>query len=56
VQSAKPDEPVLQVLQRMQTSDVGQMPVVSDGHIVGMIGRDTILQVLQTRLHAEQHV
>jgi Zn-dependent protease/predicted transcriptional regulator len=56
VQAAKPDEPVLQVLQRMQASDVGQMPVVSDGHIVGMIGRDTILQVLQTRLHAEQHV
>lgn len=56
VQAAKPDEPVLQVLQRMQASDVGQMPVVSDGHIVGMIGRDTILQILQTRLHAEQHV
>lgn len=56
VQAATPDEPVLQVLQRMQASDVGQMPVVSDGHIVGMIGRDTILQILQTRLHAEQHV
>jgi Zn-dependent protease/predicted transcriptional regulator len=55
VQAAKPEEPVLQVLQRMQSSDLGQMPVVSDGHIVGMIGRDTILQVLQTRLHAEQH-
>lgn len=55
VQAAAPDEPVLQVLQRMQTSDINQMPVVSDGHIIGMIGRDTILQVLQTRLHAEQH-
>jgi Zn-dependent protease len=55
VQAAKPEEPVLDVLQRMQTSQVSQMPVVSDGHIVGMIGRDTILQVLQTRLHAEQH-
>ncbi|MGH9687035.1 MAG: site-2 protease family protein [Candidatus Acidiferrales bacterium] len=55
VQAAAPDEPVLQVLQRMQTSDINQMPVISDGHIQGMIGRDTILQVLQTRLHAEQH-
>jgi Zn-dependent protease/predicted transcriptional regulator len=55
VHAAKPDEPVLQVLQRMQASDVGQMPVVSDGHIVGMIGRDSILQVLQTHLHAEHH-
>ncbi len=55
VQAAKPEEPVLEVLQRMQSSDVGQMPVVSDGHIVGMIGRDHILQILQTHLHAEHH-
>jgi Zn-dependent protease/CBS domain-containing protein len=47
---ATPDEPVLGVLQRMQTQDVNQMPVVSDRHIVGMISRDTILRVLQTRL------
>jgi Zn-dependent protease/predicted transcriptional regulator len=53
VQAAAPDEPVLQVLQRMQTSDVNQMPVISDGRIIGMIGRDMILQVVQTRLHAE---
>jgi hypothetical protein len=26
------------------------MPVVADGAIVGMIARDTILRVLQTRL------
>jgi Zn-dependent protease/predicted transcriptional regulator len=56
VQVAAPDEPVLQVLQRMQTSNVSQMPVISDGHIIGMIGRDTILQLLQTRLHAERTV
>jgi len=53
VQAAAPGEPVLQVLQRMQTADINQMPVVSDGHIVGMIGRDNILQVVHTRLHAE---
>jgi predicted transcriptional regulator len=55
VQAAKPDEPLLEVLQRMQSTDINQMPVVSDGHIVGMIGRDSILQVLHTRLHTEQH-
>jgi CBS domain-containing protein len=53
VQAAAPDEPLLQVLQRMQTADINQMPVVSDGHIVGMVGRDNILQVVHTRLHAE---
>jgi Zn-dependent protease len=48
--SASPEEPALGVLQRMQTEDVNQMPVISDGQIVGMIARDTILRVLQTRL------
>ncbi|MGA3295329.1 MAG: site-2 protease family protein [Candidatus Acidiferrales bacterium] len=52
VHSATPDEPALHVLERMQIADINQMPVVSDGHIVGMIGRDTILRVLQTRLQA----
>jgi Zn-dependent protease/predicted transcriptional regulator len=47
---ATPEEPVLGLLQRMQTQDINQMPVISDHHIVGMISRDTILRVLQTRL------
>lgn len=50
IHSAAPDEPALGVLQRMQTEDINQMPVISDHHIVGMISRDTILRVLQTRL------
>jgi Zn-dependent protease/predicted transcriptional regulator len=50
IQSAKPDEPVLAILDRMQNQDISLMPVVSDGHIVGMVARDTILSVLQTRL------
>ena len=47
---ATPEEPALGVLQRMQTEDINQMPVISDGAIVGMIARDTILRVLQTRM------
>jgi predicted transcriptional regulator len=50
IQWATPDEPVLAVLERMQKEDIAQMPVVSDGHIIGMISRDAILRVLQTRL------
>jgi predicted transcriptional regulator len=34
----------------MQSEDINQMPVISDEHIVGMIDRDTILRMLQTRL------
>ncbi len=52
VQSAAADEPALRVLERMQKADISQMPVISDGHIVGMIGRDAILRVLQTRVQA----
>jgi CBS domain-containing protein len=48
--SASPDEPALGVLERMQSEDINQMPVISDGQIVGMIGRDSILRALQTRL------
>lgn len=47
---ATPQEPALGVLQRMQNQDINQMPVIAEDHIVGMISRDTILRVLQTRM------
>jgi Zn-dependent protease/predicted transcriptional regulator len=49
---AAPDEPVLKILDRMQTEDVNQMPVLQTEptpHVVGMITRETILRVIQTR-------
>jgi Zn-dependent protease/predicted transcriptional regulator len=50
IHAATIDEPAIQVLERMQKENVNSMPVMSDGHIVGMIGRDAILRALQTRL------
>lgn len=50
IQWASPEELVLAVLERMQKQDIAQMPVISEGHILGMISRDSILRVLQTRL------
>jgi Zn-dependent protease/predicted transcriptional regulator len=50
IHSASPDEAALSVLDRMQNEDINQMPVLSEGQIVGMIARDTILRFLQTRL------
>jgi len=47
---ARPDEPVLSVLERMQGQDINQMPVVDEARVVGVISRETILRVLQTRL------
>ena len=51
---AKPEEPLLGLLERLVSADINQMPVVSgtekDGsHIVGMITRDSILRVMQAR-------
>jgi CBS domain-containing protein len=51
---ASPDEPLPRLLERLLAADVNQMPVVShteDGaaHIIGMITRDAILRVIQTR-------
>jgi len=52
VQRAAPGDLALSILERMQSEDINQMPIVSGEHIVGMIGRDAILRVLQTRLQA----
>jgi Zn-dependent protease len=50
VKWASPPEPVLSVLERMQAEDINQMPVLDGGRVVGMIARESILRVLQTRL------
>lgn len=51
---ARPEEPLLGLLDRLVSADVNQMPVVSDtendgSHIIGMITRDSILRVMQAR-------
>ncbi len=51
---ASPDEPLLTLLQRLLAADVNQMPVLSGStedspQIIGMVTRDSILRVMQTR-------
>ena len=51
---AAPEEPLQRLLERLIASDVNQMPVVSHGdegaaNIVGMVTREAILRVIQTR-------
>jgi Zn-dependent protease/predicted transcriptional regulator len=51
---ATPEEPLLRLLERLLAADINQMPVVSgsenDGsQIIGMVTRDSILRVMQTR-------
>jgi Zn-dependent protease/predicted transcriptional regulator len=51
---AAPEEPLLGLLERLLAADVNQMPVVSGAenngtHVIGMITRNSILRVIQTR-------
>ena len=51
---AAPDEPLLRLLERLLAADINQMPVVSvsgedDAQVIGMVTRDSILRVMQTR-------
>jgi Zn-dependent protease len=51
---ATPDEPLLGLLERLLSADINQMPIVSGSdngaaQIIGMVSRDSILRVMQTR-------
>ena len=46
---AAPEEPVLALLDRMQSDDVNQVPVVANGTVVGMVTRESILRVVRAR-------
>jgi Zn-dependent protease len=45
-----PDAEVSDVLTLMDEGDVGQVPVVRDGQILGLIGRDHLLRVIRAHL------
>jgi Zn-dependent protease/predicted transcriptional regulator len=54
---AEPDQPLLPLLERMLAADVNQVPIVtgsvedaSGSQVVGMVTRDSILRVIQTRI------
>src|ERR1700736_6053103 len=51
---ASPEEPLLRLLEIFLAADINQMPVVSvsgedDAQVIGMVTRDSILRVMQTR-------
>jgi Zn-dependent protease len=45
-----PEAEVGEVLALMDDGDVGQVPVVRDGHLLGLIGRDHLLRVIRAHL------
>ena len=50
VWAAAPSTPVDVVLQTMNEENISQVPVLEDGMLLGVIGRDRLLQIVQTRL------
>jgi len=46
---AHPDQDVLSVLGQMDEANINQMPVVSEGRIVGLITRDNLIRLFHTR-------
>jgi Zn-dependent protease/predicted transcriptional regulator len=49
LQTVAPDTPATEALTTMVREDLNQLPVVSDGHLDGMVTRGHILQLLQAR-------
>jgi Zn-dependent protease/CBS domain-containing protein len=44
-----PNEGIVDAMQKMQQSDVGRIPVVEDGDLVGLISRTDLVRALQIR-------
>ena len=53
VRSVPPDASLTSALELMSRDDLNQLPVVSNGHLEGVLSRAQIISYLQT--HAELH-
>jgi len=46
---AHPDQDALSILEQMDENDINQMPVASEGRVIGLISRDSLIRFLRTR-------
>ncbi|MBA7607891.1 putative zinc metalloprotease Rip3 [subsurface metagenome] len=51
---AYPDQDALGILEQMNENDINQMPVVSEGRVIGLIARDNLIRFLRTRSELEK--
>jgi len=49
LKAVSPDDELWSALEQMTEDGVNQLPVVEDGHLVGMLGRDSVLTFIRTR-------
>ena len=54
VQTASPREEMASLLERMDSQDINQLPVVEGGRLVGIVARDNILRFI--RIHSELRI
>jgi len=47
--SVKPDEPAVEAMIKLSRHDVGRLPVLKEGRIVGIITRSDLMKVIKTR-------
>jgi predicted transcriptional regulator len=53
LRSVTPDAPLVKALEVMGRDNLNQLPVISNGHVEGMLSRERILGYLQTRLELQ---
>ncbi len=46
---ASPDQDALSVVEQMDENEINQMPVASEGRVIGLVTRDNLLRFLRTR-------
>jgi Zn-dependent protease/predicted transcriptional regulator len=49
IHSVRPDTPVMNAMEIMAREDVNQLPVVSDGHLAGILSRAHVLELLRAK-------
>ncbi len=45
----RPEQDALSIMEQMDENDINQMPVVSEGRVIGLITRDNLIRFLRTR-------
>jgi CBS domain-containing protein len=53
IQTVTPDVPLIDAVEMMSRHDLNQLPVVSDGHLQGVLSRGQVLTYLHTRMELQ---
>jgi len=49
MRTVAPETPAIQALELMAREDINQLPVISDGHLQGLITRGHVMRFLKTQ-------